>query len=74
MRDYLKGLRIKNNYTQKEVAEALNISQNYYSYIENGLKQKEISFVLLLKFADFFMVDIGELVAAETAWLNNNAG
>ena len=74
MRDYLKGLRMKNNYTQKEVAEAINISQNYYSYIENGLKQKEINFVLLLKFADSFKVDIGELVAAETAWLHENAG
>ena len=74
MRDYLKGLRIKNNYTQKEVAEALNISQNYYSYIENGLKQKEINFVLLLRFAEFFKVDISELVAAETAWIHKNAG
>lgn len=69
MRDYLKRLRLEKQYTQKEVAEALNISQNYYSCIENGLKQKEISFILLLKFAEFFDVDINELIAKETDWI-----
>lgn len=74
MRTYLKELRDEKNFTQKYVADNLGISQNYYSCIENGLKQKEISFVLLLKFADFFNVDINDLVAAETAWVQNRAG
>jgi transcriptional regulator with XRE-family HTH domain len=32
----IKELRVKNNYTQEQMAEALHISQNAYSLIENG--------------------------------------
>lgn len=32
----IKELRLKNNLTQNEMAEALHISQNAYSLIENG--------------------------------------
>ncbi len=32
----IKELRVKNNFTQDEMAEALHISQNAYSLIENG--------------------------------------
>jgi transcriptional regulator with XRE-family HTH domain len=32
----IRELRLKNNFTQDEMAEALHISQNAYSLIENG--------------------------------------
>jgi transcriptional regulator with XRE-family HTH domain len=37
-RTWLKEYRIKRGYLQKEVAEKVNISQQYYSYIESGKK------------------------------------
>lgn len=32
----IKELRLKNNFTQEQMAEELHISQNAYSLIENG--------------------------------------
>jgi transcriptional regulator with XRE-family HTH domain len=36
MLNKIRELRLKNNFTQDEMAEALHISQNAYSLIENG--------------------------------------
>ena len=67
MREYLKNIRINKKATQKETAEALNISQNYYSQIENGTKAKNISLGLLIKIATYFEVDLGYLIEQERA-------
>lgn len=36
LEEYLKNYRIKNNLTQKQMAEKLGSSQGYYSKLENG--------------------------------------
>lgn len=36
VRDWLKNLRVSNNLTMAEVAAKSNISESYYSLIENG--------------------------------------
>ena len=65
MREYLKNMRTKKKATQEETAYALNISQNYYSQIENGIKPKDISLGLLIKMAVYFEVDIEYLIEQE---------
>ena len=42
---YLKKYRLKNNLTQKQMAEKLGTSQGYYSYLENGIKKPGINMI-----------------------------
>lgn len=67
MRKYLKELRGRVKASQQDVAKALGISQNYYSQIENGIKQKDINLGLLIKMAAFFEVDLEYLIEQEKA-------
>lgn len=73
MREYLKQLRNRNNLTQRQVADKLGISQNYYSCIENGLKQKSIDLWLIVGIADLYKVDVNYLIGEE-AKLRNQKG
>ncbi len=51
----LRGSRYKAELTQKELAEALDISQNHISEMENG--KRSIGKVMALRFAKFFKTD-----------------
>lgn len=51
----LKGSRYKAEMTQKEVADALGISQNHISEMENG--KRPIGKVMALRFAKLFKTD-----------------
>lgn len=68
MRDYLKDLRDSNGMTQEKLAEAIGISQNYYSCIENGIRQSEIKLSTLTNIAKVFGVPIDKLVSMENAY------
>ena len=49
-RNKLRGLRAEKNLTQKQVAEALNISETTYIFKEQGKRQfTDIEIVLLAK-------------------------
>ena len=65
MRKYLKELREKNNFTQLETAEKLNISESYYSMLENGTRQKDMNLSLVEKLAEVFGVSVGEIAEEE---------
>lgn len=67
MREYLKNMRVKKKATQEDVAFALNMSQNNYSQIENGIKQKDMNLSLLIKLSDYFEVDLDYLIEQEKA-------
>jgi transcriptional regulator with XRE-family HTH domain len=41
--DDLRALRLQKRLTQEEVANKFNVSQSYYSSIENGKKPREIT-------------------------------
>lgn len=56
----LKSLRLANNYTQKEVAEGVGISQGNYSGLESG--KNEPSLATLRKLSDFYEELIDSLV------------
>ena len=54
MREYLKKLRLKKKMTKQAVADFLGISQNYYTYIENGERQKSLDLAYASKLAELF--------------------
>lgn len=56
----LKEYRVKNGYTQKEMANFLNIKQNSYSRKENGHRQFTIDELLALE--KVFKISISELL------------
>ncbi|MCR5022538.1 helix-turn-helix transcriptional regulator [Ruminococcus sp.] len=56
----LKELREKNKFTQKEVAEKVNITQRAYAFYETG--DREPSIDTLIKIANLYNVPIDILV------------
>lgn len=65
MREYLKHLREEKRITQKQMAIYLGINANYYSMIENGERQKDMSLLLANKLADTLDVSIDYIVTEE---------
>lgn len=58
MRTYLRYERKRLGISQHELASKLGISQNYYSMIENGERQKTLNMNLAQKLADVFGVTL----------------
>jgi transcriptional regulator with XRE-family HTH domain len=56
----LKSLREKHGYAQQEVADALNMSQNAYSLLENGITKLDVE--RLYAIAEFYKVSIHYLL------------
>ena len=48
----IRNLRIDHNYTQKQIAELLHVSQNTYSQYEN--KRRQIPLGILVRLAVFY--------------------
>jgi transcriptional regulator with XRE-family HTH domain len=65
MREWLKELRERGNLTQTEIANSLELSQNYYSNIENGERQKDLDLSLVIKLAKIFNVSVDYIIAEE---------
>ena len=65
MREWLKELREKNNLTQQNVAERSGVTQQYYSLIENGERQADMSLSMARKLADIFGVPIEKILEKE---------
>lgn len=59
----IKSLRQKMNWTQGQVAEKLNISIPAYSKLETGITDPNFS--RLQQMADFFAVDVSELISVD---------
>ena len=56
----IRNLRIDNHYTQKQIAEYLNVKQNTYSQYELGILNYPIE--VILKLADFYGVSVDYLL------------
>ena len=65
MREYLKKLRLKKKMTKQAVADSLGISQNYYTYIENGERQKSLDLAYASKLAELFNVSVDWIAKQE---------
>ena len=64
----LKDTRKKHNYTQSQIANYIQTSQQTYSDYENGKTQPTIE--TLIKLADFYHVSLDELVGRPTSLIN----
>ena len=60
MNNFIKRLREKNGYNQDKVAEALGISRQTYSLIENG--KSEITYSQIEKLSNFFGISKTDLI------------
>ncbi len=67
MREYLKKLRKDKQLTQQNVADVLGISQNYYTYIENGERQKNLDLPIVMKLSELFGVSVEWIAEQEAA-------
>ena len=65
MRSWLKTLRCKKGLSQQEIADKLEIAQQYYSLIENGERQKDLDLSLVIKLAKIFGVSVDYIIAEE---------
>ena len=57
---YIQNLRIRNGYTQGELAKAMNISQSFLSRIEAG--QKGCSVDMFIQPSELFHVSLDDLI------------
>lgn len=67
LRNWLKQFRKERGMTQKQVAEQLNISESYYSYIEAGDRQKMMDISLARKISKIFGISIEQIVENENS-------
>ena len=67
-REYLIELREAKNMTQQNVIDRIGISQVYYSLIENGARQSDMSLSTMQKLAAAFGVSVSDIVSAETEY------
>lgn len=61
----MKDARLKNHLTMKQVADALSISESYYSMIENGDRQKTLDLSTAKKLSEIFKMPIQEIISWE---------
>lgn len=71
MREWMEACRKKANLTMREVADALDISESYYSLIESGERQKKMDITLVAKLAVVFKVSVDYIISCETAHRNH---
>lgn len=64
LNERLRELRIKNGYTQSQVAKILNIDRSTYAYYETGKTRPDVSSLLTL--SRVFNISISELLADES--------
>jgi transcriptional regulator with XRE-family HTH domain len=68
MREYLVELRTAKNLTQLDMSKKLSISESYYSLIENGERQKDMSITFLSKLSEALGVSKNSLLRMETEY------
>ena len=67
VREYLRELRKKRNYSQKDVASQLDISESYYCQIEKGNRKEKLDISLVLKLSKVFNIDVNRIIEFEKA-------
>lgn len=63
MRKWL--VKLRGEATQGDVAKKLGITQQYYSYIENGERQKKMDIQFCEKVAKVFGVPVADIIKYE---------
>lgn len=65
MRDWLKEERVKQRLTQKQVADAIGVTESFYSLIEADKRQKKMDIDLALKLANVLGMEANEVIRKE---------
>lgn len=65
MREWLKKLRTSKAMSQQYVSTNINVTQQYYSCIENGERQKDLDLSLVLKLSKLFDVSVDYIISEE---------
>ena len=67
MRNWLKEARTKQRLTQMQMADALGITEAYYSRIECGDRQKNMDVSLAIGIGNILGMSVQEVIDAEEA-------
>lgn len=67
----LKTLRLKYNYTQKDLSAILNITRQAYSHYEKALREPDLC--TLVRFSHFYKVTLDDLVAGSFMWIRSTS-
>lgn len=67
MRNYLYKLRKNNNFSQRDMADKLDISESYYCQIEKGNRKQNLDLSLAFKLSEIFKIDINRIFELEKA-------
>lgn len=67
MRAYLKKRREELHLSQKDVADAIGFSQNYYCDIENGERQRDMKTTTLIKLSEVLRIPASKMLEEERA-------
>lgn len=65
MRDWLLKARTDSGMTQQQVANKIDVSESYYSFIESGERQKKMDIALAAKLSVVFGIPIETIVELE---------
>ena len=67
MRGWLLDTRKEKGLTQLDVAKKLDITESYYNYIENGVRQKKMDITLASKLSVIFDIPLQRIIELEKA-------
>ena len=73
MRKWLAEARASKGYTMKQMGEKLNISESYYSMIENRERQKRMDITLVAKLSDILNIPINQVASYEKSIENDKS-
>jgi len=65
VRDWLKEERTKQRLTQKQVADAIGVTESFYSLIEADKRQKKMDIDLAVRLANVLGMEVNEIVRRE---------
>lgn len=67
MREWLSKARTEKGMTMKQMGEALDVSESYYSMIESGNRQKRMDLTLVSRLSAVLDIPITEIAKLEEA-------
>ena len=66
MREWLREARKARGFTQKEMADMLDVSVSYYCMVETGQRQSRLDIPLACGLADALGIPLGTVIRNET--------
>lgn len=63
MREWL--IKLRGETSQEDIAKKLGITQQYYSYIETGERQKKMDIQICEKIASIFNISVADIIRYE---------